>query len=191
MDTLQHTLATAARQLAKTLLVADTDDPFCAAVRAAGQERQVTVLCAHDVEHAMQSIQQFTPDYLVVDQRLAGGPSLELVKMANKANRKAKCVVVTRYPSLASAVKAIKLGAWDYLPKPTTAAAVLDSLAGEPSDAAAQESCTEQLSVARLAWEHIQRVLESHNDNISATARALGMHRRTLQRKLNKYPARW
>lgn len=192
MDTLQCNAPDAAdrQQAPMSLLVADPDDAFYSALACAAQRRGVTLLRARDHDEAMRGIGLWNPEYVVAEQRLPGGSCLDLIKVARKANRKVKLLVVTRYPSVACAVKAIKVGAWDYLAKPTTAEAVFESLVGGAADDT-DEECAHLLSVHRLAWEHIHRVLETHSENISATARALGMHRRTLQRKLSKYPARW
>ena len=192
MDTLQCNAPDAAddQPADSSLLVADPDEAFYLALACAAQRRRITLLRARDHEEAVRNIELWNPEYIVADQRLPGGSSIDLIKAARKANRKAKLLVVTRCPSIACAVKAIKVGAWDYLAKPTTAQAVLDSLTGSVA-ADTREEDVRPLSVHRLEWEHIHRVLETHSENISATARALGMHRRTLQRKLSKYPTRW
>jgi two-component system response regulator RegA len=99
-----------------------------------------------------------------------------------------RIVVLTGYASIATAVEAIKLGATHYLAKPVDADEILDAFGDAPDGGGPVEVDTRPLSVDRLEWEHIQRILAEHDGNVSATARSLGMHRRTLQRKLAKHP---
>lgn len=125
----------------------------------------------------------------VLDLKLAGETSLALIPRLKSLNPAMRILVLTGYASIQTAVEAIKLGATHYLPKPATVAEILAALeheAGNPE----QPAAAQPLSVDRLEWEHIQRVLAEHDGNISATARALNMHRRTLQRKLAKRPVR-
>jgi two-component system response regulator RegA len=177
--------------LARTpkLLIADTEDYFSAALARASMARGMEVLLADDVGDAMEFVESAAPDYVVIDQQLPPGGALQVIRAIRGADRQIKCVVVTHSPSLACAVQAIKQGAWDYLAKPTTADMVLDCLSKDRDDAEVVNACAQPLSVNRLEWEHIQRVLALNNHNVSATARSLGMHRRTLQRKLAKYPS--
>ncbi|UCH47068.1 MAG: response regulator [Betaproteobacteria bacterium] len=172
------------------LLIADVEDYFCAELARAGNARGMEVTVASNVSEATQLIETISPDYVVVDQRLPPDGACRVMQSIASINRKVKCVVVTHYPSLACAVSAVKQGAWDYLAKPTSANIVLDSFANDFDDGAgmANAACKQPLSVDRLEWEHIHRVLALQNNNVSATARSLGMHRRTLQRKLAKYP---
>jgi two-component system response regulator RegA len=125
----------------------------------------------------------------VVDLRLGDEDGLALVAPLRARHPALRIVVLTGYASIATAVKAIKLGADDYLAKPVTAGAVADVLARTPAEpTAAPAPAAEPMSPRRLEWEHIQRVLAEHDGNVSATARTLRMHRRTLQRKLSKRP---
>ena len=130
------------------------------------------------------------PARIVLDLNLNGTSGLSLVQPLLDVLPDVRIVVLTGYASIATAVDAIKLGACQYLAKPVEMDAILmafDSVAGASPD---QPIDTETLSVGRLEWEHIQRVLREYDGNISATARALKMHRRTLQRKLMKRPVK-
>ena len=123
----------------------------------------------------------------MIDLRLPGRSGLALIQHVKAANAQACIVVLTGYASIATAVEAIKLGATHYMTKPVEADAIECAFrrAGGDENVAASEH---PLSVGRLEWEHIQHVMTEHGGNLSATARALGMHRRTLQRKLHKRP---
>jgi len=125
------------------------------------------------------------PDFTVLDLNLGGGSGLKLIGPLRKANSACRIVVLTGYASISTAIDAIKLGADHYLAKPVEVDAIVRALLETPApqDEDAGES---PLSVPRLEWEHIQRVLAENSGNVSATSRALKMHRRTLQRKLTK-----
>ncbi|HXY21254.1 MAG TPA: response regulator, partial [Burkholderiaceae bacterium] len=132
--------------------------------------------------------QGYSPDFALLDLNLAGGSGLKLIEVLLRANSDCAIVVLTGYASISTAVDAIKLGAHQYLAKPVEVEAIVRALLQDQApdaDAASEET----LSVPRLEWEHIQRVLADNGGNVSATARALKMHRRTLQRKLLKRPA--
>lgn len=188
-DLYQHAQAPAWHSHESTLLIADQEDSFCGELKKASIALGINVHCAHEFGDAVRCIEEVGPDFVVVGQQMATDRLLQLIKLAKYANRKAKCVVVTRYPSLVGAVNAIKQGAWDYLAKPASAEVLLGILTGYPNKANFSPERRQPLSVNRLEWEHISRVLDLNGQNISASARALGMHRRTLQRKLAKYPA--
>jgi two-component system, response regulator RegA len=144
-----------------------------------------TVACAR----AQACATQGDLDYAVVDLKLPDGSGLEVVTALRAAAPDVRIVVLTGYASIATAVTAIKLGATNYLTKPATPDEIHRALVQIGSEAAVAISAAPP-SVARLEWEHIQKVLADHGGNISATARALNMHRRTLQRKLAKRPVR-
>jgi two-component system response regulator RegA len=129
------------------------------------------------------------PDFAILDLNLGGSSGLRLIGAVRQSNPECRIVVLTGYASISTAVDAIKLGADQYLAKPIEVDAIVRALTDEqvPDDGDAGEGT---LSVSRLEWEHIQRVLADNSGNISATARALKMHRRTLQRKLGKRPVR-
>ncbi|HET8610944.1 MAG TPA: response regulator transcription factor [Burkholderiales bacterium] len=176
---------------APSLLIADDDPTFCQVLARALERRGFTVAVAHDVPSALSLAQRNPPQYAVIDLKMPGPSGLELVTELRALNAGTRIVVLTGYASIATAVEAIKLGATHYLAKPANADEILAALQAESAaiaDAAATDF--QPLSVARLEWEHIQKVLAEHDGNISATARALNMHRRTLQRKLAKRPVR-
>jgi two-component system response regulator RegA len=130
-----------------------------------------------------------SPEYAVIDLRMPGPSGLELVKKLKALDPHTRIVVLTGYASIATAVEAIKLGATHYLAKPADADEIVAAFSRDSGDAAAPVTA-KPLPLSRLEWEHIQKVLAECDGNISETARRLGMHRRTLQRKLAKRPAR-
>jgi len=173
------------------VLVVDDDERFAMTLAAALARRGYVAHVAHDAAAALATARTKEPDAAVVDLKLGADDGLALIEPLRSAHPKMRIVVLTGYASIATAVKAIKLGADDYLAKPVTASAVVAVLERgarkePPPDALAPH---ETMSPRRLEWEHIQRVLAEHDGNISATARTLRMHRRTLQRKLSKRPA--
>ncbi len=173
-----------------TLLVVDDDDPFRRTLARALERRGYAVEVAANVETALVKARAHAPEYAVVDLRMPGASGLTLIEKLIEIDPNTRVVVLTGYASIATAIEAIKLGAVHYLAKPCNADEVVAALhrgsAGNPTVTVAESP----LSVDRLEWEHIQRVLKAHQGNVSATARALKMHRRTLQRKLSKRPAR-
>ncbi len=180
---------TAANDERPSLLLVDDDRSFCAALAPALETRGFAVRIAHDVTEAMQRAAADPPEYAVVDLKMAGASGLELVKQLKILDENTRIVVLTGYASVATAVEAIKLGATHYLAKPADADDIVAALRRVSGDATAAIE-PRPASVARVEWEHIQRVLTECGDNISETARRLGMHRRTLQRKLAKRPVR-
>lgn len=171
------------------LLVVDDDPTFCRVLQRAMQRRAYEVIVAHDVASAIHLADVHLPEYAVVDLKMNGASGLELVRYLHQLDAQTRIVVLTGYASIATAVEAIKLGATHYLAKPANADDIVAAFARTEGDADLAVS-DNPLSVDRLEWEHIQRVLQEQDGNISATARALKMHRRTLQRKLAKYPAK-
>lgn len=172
---------------APTLLLVDDDGTFCQVLSQALARRGFLVRVAHDVDAAIEVCRQGVPEYAVVDLNMPGKSGLVLVRHLIDADPHTRIVVLTGYASIATAVEAIKLGATHYLSKPSDADAVVAAFSRE--DGNADVAVTAQpLPVSRVEWEHIQKVLNDHDGNVSATARALGMHRRTLQRKLRKRP---
>ena len=171
------------------ILVVDDDPTFNAVlVRALGR-RDMAARGVTGPDAALAAIAEAPPERVVLDLNLAGASGLNLIAPILAANPDCRIVVLTGYASIATAVDAIKLGAAQYLAKPVEVDAILAAFQHEPAgDAPPPEASP--LSVDRLEWEHIQRVLREHDGNISATARALKMHRRTLQRKLSKHPVR-
>ena len=172
---------------AANLLLVDDDESYCWALRRAFENRGYAVRTAHSVPQALALTEDWALRYAVVDLRMPGPSGLSLVPRLKTANPEARIIVTTAYSSIATAVEAIKLGATYYLTKPVDAdmvEAAFYRLHGDDS----VPTRDGKLSVDRLAWEHIQHTLAEYRGNVSATARALGMHRRTLQRKLNKHP---
>jgi len=172
----------------KTLIVED-DPVFSDVLAAALRRRGFDVTVALTCEEATASIRAAPPSLAVVDLRVGSGSGLTLIPLLTRGPRPARTVVLTGYGSIATAVEAVKLGATQYLTKPAdieTIVAALTSPDTHPDKATPLSS--RPLSVKRVEWEHIQRVLTENDGNISATARSLGIHRRTLQRKLQKRP---
>ena len=172
------------------VLVVDDDQRFAITLAAALARRGYVAHVANDAASALQIAQRTAPDAAIVDLKLGADDGLALIEPLRRAHPRMRIVVLTGYASITTAVKAIKLGADDYLAKPVTAgavAAVLDRDAPQRGSDAS-EPALQPMSPRRLEWEHIQRVLAEHDGNISATARTLRMHRRTLQRKLLKRP---
>jgi len=169
------------------LLLVDDSESHCWALSRAFERRGYSVRAAHSAPDATRLLEDWYPDYAVVDLRLPGPTGLTLIPKLRAASPHVRIVVLTGYASIATAVEAIKLGATQYLVKPVDANAVESAFHHNGGDASTP-SREDLLSVERLEWEYIQRVLAEHGGNISATARALKMHRKTLQRKLGKHP---
>ncbi|NTV94389.1 MAG: response regulator transcription factor [Thiobacillus sp.] len=176
------------RQAWRILLV-DDDPVFVATLAHALRRRGHEVETAHEAIDALALARQFLPDAAVLDLKLEEASGLALVEPLRALRADMRILLLTGYASIATAVEAIKLGATHYLPKPADADEILAALGREEGDAEIAPP-EEPMSVDRLEWEHIQKVLAEHDNNISATARALKMHRRTLQRKLMKKPVK-
>ncbi len=172
---------------AMKLLIVEDDADFADTLARAMTKRGFEVAIAHDADQAETVGERFAPSHAVVDLKLPGESGLKVIERLAARTPPPAIVVLTGYASIATAVEAVRLGARHYLAKPANADEVLAALLRDQPDAALEVS-PEPLSVARLEWEHIQKVLNEHDGNISATARALKMHRRTLQRKLDKRP---
>lgn len=146
----------------------------------------------HHADEALYACHQFRPDYLLLDMKLASENGLKLIKPIRALLPDIRLILLTGYASIATAVEAIHLGANDYLAKPVDTQMLLKALTGNDpkpeSTLFADETDNRPMSTERLEWEHIHQVLNSNRGNISETARQLGMHRRTLQRKLQKKP---
>jgi len=169
------------------LLLVDDDPVFCDSLRRALERRGLSVEVAHDVPQAERLATDRPPRYAVLDLRMPGPPGLVLIERLLRLSPEIRIVVLTGYASIATAVQAIKLGAVHYLAKPTDAGQILEALHQDQGNPEV-EIPERPISVDRLEWEHIQKVLAEHDGNISGAARAMGMHRRTLQRKLYKRP---
>ncbi len=171
------------------LLLVDDDEVFCQVLERALTKRGFDVSVALNLNEGLTLAEKLTPEYAVIDLRIGHDSGLALVKALKELDANTRIVILTGYASIATAVEAIKLGATHYLTKPADADEVVAALHKEDGDpnVAIKER---PLSVKRLEWEYLQKVLMEHGGNISAAARALGMHRRTLQRKLDKRPVR-
>lgn len=168
-------------------LIVDDDDTFTRVLKRSLGRRGFAVDVAADVESALQLANTQHYALATIDLRMEGPSGLTLIPQLRSLQPGVRMLVLTGYASIATAVEAIKLGADNYLPKPADTDQILGALQAEPA-VLSEEAASEPMSVSRLEWEHIQKVLNEHQGNISATARALGMHRRTLQRKLTKRP---
>lgn len=172
------------------LLLVDDDATFCESLASALRRRGFDVDAALDVDAASRRLRESPPRYALIDLRIGEASGLLLVEEAAKIEPSMRIVVLTGYASIATAVEAIKLGATHYLAKPAEIDDIVAALESDNSGDASVPVAEDPPSVRRLEWEHIQQVLAAHGGNVSATARALNMHRRTLQRKLRKRPVR-
>ncbi|MDH5298381.1 MAG: response regulator [Desulfobulbaceae bacterium] len=173
----------------KTILLVDDEDIFRNRLTRAFTNRGYTVFTAGNYSEAVSAISQHRPALAVVDLKLPDRSGLELIAAAKELHPELNIVVLTGYGSIATAIEATKLGATYYLPKPADVDDIIDSFGkGEAMPRQMSENDFRAPSLARLEWEHIYRVLHDCQGNISAAANKLGLHRRTLQRKLNKYP---
>lgn len=171
------------------LLLVDDDETFAEVLALALDRRGYAVRTAHSVADGLVLAEAAAPEFAVVDLSMPGESGLVLVERLHAMDEHTRIVVLTGYASIATAVEAIKLGATHYLAKPADADEVAAALTRGEGDAET-EVAEQPMSTRRLEWEHIQKVLMECDGNISETARRLGMHRRTLQRKLSKRPAR-
>jgi len=171
------------------LLLVDDDEMLCAVLARALQRKEFRVIVVHDHQAALAAAAEHPPEFAIVDLKFPDGSGLSLVEQLISLHKHMRIVVLTGYASIATAIEAVKLGAHYYLTKPASADDIVEALHRDfvATSAPIREK---PLSVNRLEWEHINRVLTGNKGNISATARLLGMHRRTLQRKLSKHPAR-
>ncbi|MGL5362011.1 MAG: ActR/PrrA/RegA family redox response regulator transcription factor [Bosea sp. (in: a-proteobacteria)] len=167
-----------------SLLLVDDDKSFLARLARAMEGRGYAVRTAESVEAGMQAVEQAPPAFAVIDLRLTDGNGLDVIARLKERRPEARGIVLTGYGNIATAVSAIKLGAFDYLSKPADADEVHAALLAEPGVRPIPPE--NPMSADRVRWEHIQRVYELCARNVSETARRLGMHRRTLQRILAK-----
>ena len=168
----------------KSLLIVDDDNPFRERLARAMEKKGFKVFQAEGVKRGIESVKNQKPSFAVVDLRLGDGNGLEVVKEIQKSNLNSRVIMLTGYGNIPTAVAAIKQGAIDYLAKPADADDVERALLANPNQKAAPPE--NPMSADRVKWEHIHRVFELCNRNVSETARRLKMHRRTLQRILSK-----
>jgi two-component system response regulator RegA len=167
-----------------SLLIVEDDKPFLTRLARAMETRGFTVETAESVAEGHQQIKQNPPAFAVVDMRLQDGNGLDVIDTLHKVRPDARAIVLTGYGNITTAVTAIKLGAIDYLAKPADADDVYQALTRSHEENAPPPE--NPMSADRVRWEHIQRVYELCDRNVSETARRLNMHRRTLQRILAK-----
>jgi two-component system response regulator RegA len=171
------------------LLLVDDDQTYCSVLKSALEKREFKVTVAYDVKSGLALAEQVEPEYAVIDLRIGHESGLELVQKLISLDSNTQIIMLTGFASIATAVEAIKLGAIHYLTKPADPDEILAALHKNKGDSSVTIN-ENPLSVKRLEWEHLQKVLMEHDGNISAAARALNMHRRTLQRKLDKHPVK-
>jgi len=170
-----------------SLLLVDDDQVFLNVLAQAMKKRGFAVLLANSAEDAIVIAKNDPPKFAVIDLKMQGNSGLVLLRQLSDLRLATKIVVLTGFASVATAIEAIKLGATHYLAKPVDADEIVRAFDKESGDINVLPSAN-PLSVNRLEWEHIQKVLQNHEGNVTTTARALNMHRRTLQRKLKKNP---
>ena len=168
----------------KSLLIVDDDSPFRDRLARAMEKKGFQVVQAGSVKQGINHAKNAPPAFAVVDLRLGDGNGLEVVKEIRRIKKDSKVVMLTGYGNIPTAVAAVKAGAIDYLPKPADAEDVENALMASVETKATPP--TNPMSADRVKWEHIHRVFELCNRNVSETARRLKMHRRTLQRILSK-----
>jgi len=169
------------------LLIVEDDEPFRQRVARAFEQRGFEVRTAGSAAEAEAALTEETPEYVILDLRMPGTSGLDLIPKFTAADPATRIVVLTGYGSIATAVEAVRRGAANYLTKPADADDILAALTDRPkADVAVPQTA---MSLDRVEWEHINRVLVDCDDNISEAARVLGLHRRSLQRKLAKYPS--
>lgn len=164
----------------------DDDDVFRDRLAKALRQRNMAVHTAATAEAAIASLATCAFDFAVIDLRMPKGSGLDVVQALAQQQPQARIVVLTGYGSIATAVEATRLGATAYLPKPADADDILRALSAPP--APNTRAAPDTPSLARVEWEHINRVLADCDNNLSEAARRLGIHRRSLQRKIQKYP---
>ena len=168
----------------KSLLIVDDDNPLRERLARAMEKKGFQVSQAEGVKEGIEAVKIKKPAFAVVDLRLNDGNGLEVVKEIQNSNSNSRIIMLTGYGNISTAVAAIKQGAFDYLANPADADDVEKALLADPNRKA--EPPENPMSADRVKWEHIHRVFELCNRNVSETARRLKMHRRTLQRILSK-----
>lgn len=169
------------------ILVVDDDEVFCRVMTRALTRRGYTVEACQSSARAIEAARNRDYDKAIVDLKIAQDSGLHLIKELKKINPDMDIIMLTGYSSISTAVESIKLGALNYFCKPIEVDEIIQAFAKTPAESPGSIPNTPP-SLERIEWEHIQKILQDNNGNISMTARALGMHRRTLQRKLQKRP---
>jgi two-component system response regulator RegA len=172
----------------QSIILVDDEEHFRERLARAFSTRGYKVFEAGDVDGALASIKDNRPDWALIDLKMPGKSGLDLIREAKEFQPLLKIVVLTGYGSIATATEAVKLGAHYYLPKPADVDDILNAFEKDSGlTGVSGKTDFEVPSLARAEWEHIQRVLNDCDNNITAAAHKLGIHRRTLQRKLYKY----
>jgi len=173
-------------------LLVDDDELYLRTLQRSLGRKGLETVTASDIASALLLARQTPPAYALIDLKLGAESGLSLIQPLRALREDMRILLVTGYASIATAVEAIKLGADDYLPKPATVPMILRAL-GEEDDGPADDGDLEppdaMTPISRLQWEHIQQAMHETGGNVSAAARLLGMHRRSLQRKLAKRPS--
>jgi two-component system response regulator RegA len=165
-------------------MIADDDVPFATRLLRAMEQRGFVGFVVHSIADGLVAIEDNPPNFAVIDLRMGDGNGLELIMKLKEKKPEARAVILTGYGNIASAVSAVKLGAFDYIAKPANADEICQVLLDEQANLGSIPE--NPMSADRVRWEHIQRVFEVCGRNVSETARRLSMHRRTLQRILAK-----
>jgi two-component system response regulator RegA len=165
----------------KAILIVEDDLELAESLGRSFERRDFLVKIAHNFKEAIDSLKKFHPNFAVVDLKISGESGLEVIQQIHQFDDKIRIVMLTGYASISTTIEAIKSGACYYLAKPANADMIIDAFNGKIKP---QES--KKTSIKNLEWEHIHQALSEVNFNISKAARNLGMHRRTLARKLQK-----
>lgn len=172
----------------QSILVIDDDDLLRQQLARAFERRGLEVRTAANVETASAMIREESPELAVIDLKMPDGSGLELVELLHEVDASSRAVVLTGYGSIATAIDAVRLGATYFLQKPADADEILNAFTRAEGRQSDPKEVPQAPSLARAEWEHIHRVLSDASGNISEAARRLGIHRRSLQRKLQKFP---
>jgi len=170
------------------VLVVDDDEIFRNRLCRAFRDRACEAHEAHTAQQTLELARNVSPDLVLLDLKMPGLSGLDLIQDIKKQDSTIAVIILTGYGSIPTAMQALKLGADHYLAKPADADQILDAYHQLDADSAAKHTPTTVPSLARVEWEHIQRVLSDCDGNITQAAKLLGIHRRSLQRKLSKYP---
>ncbi len=173
--------------MSKNILILDDDQTFATTLARSFKRRGYTSFAANKIDDAKGIVINNSIDYAVVDLKIDQESGLQFLASLKEHSPQTKALILTGYSSISTTVEAMKLGSVNYLCKPVTTDVIIKALGEEDANPNIPLDNSPP-SVGRLEWEHIQRVLNEHDGNITATANALGMHRRTLQRKLQKRP---
>jgi len=172
---------------AKTVLIVDDDRVSCSLLANALKKRGYQVELAYNLAESIEAVKVHLPKLAVVDLRIGSDSGLNVIRALIEFDSDIRIVVLTGFASISTAVESIKLGAIHYLTKPALVDDIINAFYHDVGDSHINLE-SKPMSTKRIEWEHMQKVLSDNDGNISAAARAMGMHRRTLQRKLQKKP---